>query len=128
MDILHVVVVLVLLSGPVFSIFCGVQWRSKFPRYYKFHTGLVITTIFSQCLFLGCPLAYLSTLLRHQYDPEFSFGGSFTAYMFQKFFGINVPVAAVTVSIILLAIFTVIMIVSAKVSVQEIATTQEEDV
>jgi hypothetical protein len=66
------------------------------PEFQVFHTIAASATIASQILWGGCPLVTLENALRENKN----YTGSFTAYLFRKFFGIEVQPSVVTASLL----------------------------
>lgn len=82
--VLHIVVIAMLLGGGFLAALLG-GW------YKQWNVIFVSTVIFSQILFLGCPLTTLEMAFRRKGDSSIEYGGSLTRWLFKRVFKHDLP-------------------------------------
>lgn len=88
----HWVWISLLLGGTVLS--------RKYKWYKRYHVVVMTSTVFSQLIFLGCPLVALENTLRMQYNPEAKFSGSFICHYLKEYFGFQISPEHITLVLV----------------------------
>lgn len=83
---------------------------SRHPLLRRIDLTILLITISSQVIFLGCPLTLIEQALRRRADPDWVFGGSFMVLILQKLTGMQVseiPRVVTVLGFILMAVVSV---------------------
>ena len=85
----------------------------KTKRYLPIHGAIVGASIFSQLLFLGCPLTTLEQNLRSMATgEEVRFQGGFIVHYFVEWFGTAPSAIVFTVTTYMISVFAVALVIS----------------
>ena len=95
--VFHFVWVAVLLGG---------WFLYRFKWWRPIQVTLVLTTIISQVLFLGCPLVVLENSLRMKYDPQAVYKGSFICHYIEEYLGYQLSPGWITLALVVIAFIT----------------------
>lgn len=78
----------------------GIGMAAAWDWYKPIHKVVMIATIGSQILWLGCPLTTLEMIFKKKADPRATnYKGSFTAFLLRKIFGIEISQYAVLITL-----------------------------
>ncbi len=72
---------------------------------------MLITTVVSQFLWLGCPLTLLENKLRAKYDPSTTYERPFISNYLYKRFGIEISITIIVVQLTVVAIITTVFLI-----------------
>ena len=78
----------------------GLVLSMKYEWYRRYYAVMVMSTLVSQLIFLGCPLVALENALRVQYDPKAKFGGSFICHYLKEYFGFQIAPEYITLALV----------------------------
>jgi len=98
----HMLWVAILLAGLPLSAF--------YPWYRPIHGIVVLTTVASQIIWLGCPLTMIECAFRAKYDPSTSFTGSFVTYYLKKWFNVTVPAKVVVIQLLVMLALSIVFV------------------
>lgn len=86
----------------IFLMIGGAFLSIKYKWYRPYHAVIMVGTIASQLIFLGCPLTTLENALRAHYDPNATYMGSFICYCLQKYLGIQLAPQYIILAMVLI--------------------------
>jgi hypothetical protein len=86
----------------------GVLWGRKYKLIKICHLGGLAFAILLQTFNWYCPLTYLETWLKAQYDPSLSYEGSFIVFYLNKLIYLDLPSWIIFILTVLLTVINLL--------------------